>query len=85
MDLNELIVLKQSKTTELTKLIEVGQLEKRELNTDEITTFSFVWLITRRFLVGDPTEVKSVSNVIVSDEKWRMALEDEFIFSFSQA
>lgn len=42
MDLNELIVLKQSKTTELRNIIDLGQAESRELNSDETARFSAI-------------------------------------------
>src|SRR5665647_888342 len=42
MDLNELIVLKQTKTAELNRFIEVGEAEKRELNADETVNFTAI-------------------------------------------
>ena len=42
MDLNELIVLKQTKTAELNRFIEVGETEQRELTSEETNEFSNV-------------------------------------------
>ncbi len=42
MDLNELIVLKQTKTAELRSLVELGQAENRELKTDETERFKTI-------------------------------------------
>lgn len=42
MDYSELLIQKKNKTAELTRLIEVGEAEKRELSTDENAAFAAI-------------------------------------------
>jgi len=75
MDLNELIIQKQSKTAELNRFIEVGEGEKRELTTDETTSFKALETEIR----GLETEINAKNNPITINKTNRMTNFSELI------
>lgn len=72
MDLNELIVLKQSKTTELSKLIEKGELEKRELSIDESELFTETEKEIRAIEQQIIAKSNTNKNIIINKNKNKM-------------
>lgn len=76
MDLNELIIEKRSKTALLTHLVEVGEGEKRELNTDELAQFETIKDEIRALDIQ--INAKNTNTITINKEK-RMTSFNELI------